>query len=283
MQIIDRTHQALGGQAITGSVGRYANGRAYSAIKDIVIHYSGVACRQNRHISGHEAWWRTLKWSRGGYHYWIDAQGRIHQNYVDRRITFGAGNINATAINICVEANSGTDYSDAQLKSRDWLVREIMKRYNIPASRVIGHFEAPGQSTKCPGYNKAQMNAIRRDLQGANTVSNEAEVVDVDRKIPLSVAIHQLNFETSQWGTKLIDVDGEFKVGGTRIMTRFGTPNVKSAQGGWAEPGYVVKFNQIALVGGFAWLRYTFDGKVKYIPFAFYQNGRVSEEWGTFL
>lgn len=283
MIINDRRQHALGGQVITGKDrGGYNNGRNYSDIEDIVWHYTGVARRLNRFITGHEAYWKSKNWSRGGYGYYIDAQARIWQNYDDRRITFGAGNINRTAINISVEANSKGDYSQAQIEARDWLTRHLMEKYNIPASRVIGHKEAPGQSTSCPGYSVSELNSFRSELAKPKH-QDEKDTIEVDKKIPLEVAIHQLNFETSQWGTKLIDVKGTFKVGHTRIMTRFNTPNIKSPQGGWAQPGRVQDFDQIALVGGFAWLRYWQDGNIKYLPFAEYLNGKVGEYWGEFV
>ena len=283
MQIIDRKSRALGGQTITGYVGRYRNGRSYDDIKDIVWHYTGVARKQRRTIEDHERWWKQLDWSRGGYHYYIDADGKIFQNYDPRRITFGAGNINDTALHISVEANSSLDYSDAQVKARDFLTRKLMNDFNIPASKVIGHREAPGQSTACPGYTIAQMNEFRRSL--GRTPSPVTKVVEIeDKDASLELTLKDLKFESSQWGTKLINAKGEFTVGGSKIMSRFERPNITAPRGGHADPGYTLKFDQIAIAGGFVWLRYYVNKRVKYLPIAGFNNGEVvnNEFWGTF-
>lgn len=220
------------------------------------------------------------KWTRGGYHFYIDAGCKIYQNYDVRRITFGAGNINATALHISVEANHKNDYSQAQIKARDWLTRKLMNDFKIPASRVIGHKEAPGQSTDCPGYSISEMNGFRNDL-ASRKVEVVTKVVEVDKKVPLQVSLNDLKFDTNQWGTQIIDVNGSFRVGGIRIMSRFGSPNIKSTQGGWANAGWSTEFDQIAIAGGFAWIRYSHNGRLKYLPIAEVVNGQIGDLWGT--
>lgn len=165
MQIIDRRKVALGGQSHT---------RTRSKITAIAWHYTAVARKNKAFITTHETYWRNHHgWKRGGYHFYIDADGKIYQNYDYETVSNGVGGNNSYIVNICVEANSANDYSQAQVEARDWLTRKVMEDLNIPASRVMGHKEFPGQSTACPGYSKAQMDAFRRELGSGKLVETK--------------------------------------------------------------------------------------------------------------
>ena len=153
--INDRRASALGGQS---------NDRARSAITTIGWHYTAVLRKNRAFITNHEAYWRdTLGWDRGGYHFYIDADGNIYQNYDYDRITWGVKDNNGYVVHISVEAGNGGDYSQAQIDAREWLTRKIMGDLNIPASKVKGHNEIYNNSS-CPGYTKAQMDAFRAKL-----------------------------------------------------------------------------------------------------------------------
>ena len=153
--IIDRRASALGGQR---------KDRSLSSITTIGWHYTVVLRKNRAFITNHEAYWRdTLGWDRGGYHFYIDADGNIYQNYDYERITWGVKDNNGYVVHISVEAGNGGDYSQAQIDARDWLTRKIMGDLNIPASKVKGHWEIYNNSS-CPGYTKAQMDAFRAKL-----------------------------------------------------------------------------------------------------------------------
>ena len=153
--IHDRRASALGGQS---------RDRSRSAITTIGWHYSAVMRSVHKFITGHEEYWKnTLGWDRGGYHFYIDADANIWQNYDYERITWGVYNNNGYVVHISVEAGNGNDYSPEQVAARDWLTRKIMADLNIPASKVKGHNEIYNNSS-CPGYTKAQMDAFRAKL-----------------------------------------------------------------------------------------------------------------------
>lgn len=283
MKINDRRQHALGGQRTTGrDAGGYSHGRNLDEIDMIVWHYTAVARSLKRFITDHERYWKSKNWSRGGYHYYIDAGGNIWWNYNHGRLTFGAGRVNTTAIHISVEANSKNDYSQAQIDARDWLTRKLMNDLNIPANNVIGHKEAPGQSTSCPGYSVAELNQFRQELAKPKTPVPEKEVIEVDKKVPLKVSLNDLKFDANQWGTKIVEVEGNIRVLGTRIMTRFGSPNIKSERGGWADTGWKTKFDRLDIAGGYLWARYRFNDRIKYIPIAEVVNGEIGELWVEF-
>ena len=154
-QIIDRRDQALGGQAYD---------RPRSAIKTIVWHYTAVPRKYQRKIWDHEQYWKNQKgWDRGGYHYYIDSQGVLYRNYNLERITWGVADHNGDTVHISLEANSKTDYSPEQIKTRDWITRQLMAELAIPASQVKGHWEV-NNTTACPGYNQEELEAFRAEL-----------------------------------------------------------------------------------------------------------------------
>ena len=153
--INDRRSSALGGQS---------RDRSRSAITTIAWHYSAVARSVRKFITGHEEYWKnTLGWDRGGYHFYIDADANIWQNYDYERITWGVKDNNGYVVHISVEAGNGNDYSPEQVAAREWLTRKIMADLNISASNVKGHNEIYNNSS-CPGYTKAQMDAFRAKL-----------------------------------------------------------------------------------------------------------------------
>ena len=153
--INDRRSSALGGQS---------RDRSRSAITTIGWHYSAVMRSVRKFITGHEEYWKnTLGWDRGGYHFYIDADANIWQNYDYERITWGVYNNNGYVVHISVEAGNGNDYSPEQVAAREWLTRKIMADLNISASNVKGHNEIYNNSS-CPGYTKAQMDAFRAKL-----------------------------------------------------------------------------------------------------------------------
>lgn len=158
--IVDRRTIAMGGQSVD---------RSLSDITHIAIHYTAVDRLLNRTISNHENYWRTEHgWPVGGYHVYIDSQGVVYRNYNYEKFTYGVFGNNDYTVHVSVEANSAENYSEAQLKSRDWVVRKFMKDLNIPADNVKQHKEYGGnESNSCAGYTTSQMNQIRAALKNS--------------------------------------------------------------------------------------------------------------------
>lgn len=165
-QIKDRRNSAMGGQA---------NNRSRSAITHIAWHYTAVARANNRTIESHENYWRdTHGWDRGGYHYYIDSQGILYWNYNYERITWGVASNNDYTVHVSLEGNSATDFSEAQLKARDWITRKMMSELSISPNNVMQHKEFPGnESQTCSGYTLEQMNAFRVQLGGTPSYSED--------------------------------------------------------------------------------------------------------------
>lgn len=194
-QIVDRRNSAMGGQA---------NNRSRSAITHIAWHYTAVARANNRTIESHEAYWRdTHGWDRGGYHYYINSQGVLHWNYNYERTTWGVADNNDYTVHISLEGNSATDFSEAQLKARDWITRKIMNELSIDPNNVMQHREFPGNSGQtCSGYTLEQMNQFRQQLGGTPSYSEDVPSdVDViaEKVIAEAFRIKKLKLPY-QWG-----------------------------------------------------------------------------------
>ena len=167
---IDRRNKALGGQN---------NTRSKSAIKEIAWHYSATT---NSSIENHERYWRNNRgWTYGGYHFYIDRDGNVYQNYNLETISNGVANHNSKIVNICCEASREDNYTQAQIDARHELTLQLMDELNLTADKVKQHGEFSGASTSCAGYTKKQMDAFRSQLANGRAstpkpVKNPAEV-----------------------------------------------------------------------------------------------------------
>ncbi len=138
----------------------------------IVIHHSAT---ERGNAATFDAAHRRRGWDGLGYHFVINngaggPDGNIEVGHRWHEQTHGAhcrtpGNEhNEYGIGICLVG----DFSDrrpsrAQLRSLQNLVGRLASRYDIPPERVIGHGEAPQQSTACPG--RHLQSYIERELR----------------------------------------------------------------------------------------------------------------------
>ena len=254
-KIIDRRASALGGQR---------KDRALSAITTIGWHYSAVMRKVKKFVTGHEEYWKnTLGWDRGGYHFYIDADANIWQNYDYERITWGVKDNNGYVVHICVEAGDGNDYSPEQVAARDWLTRKIMADLNIPASKVKGHNEIYNNSS-CPGYTKAQMDAFRAKLAkpAGSTVA----------AAPVQVAPAPTPKPASKW----VSESGTF-VPDFAINVR-SAPNTSAGIVATYNKGQSVRYDSYYNDGRYVWIHYkSYSGHDRYMVCR--EKGTA---WGSF-
>lgn len=168
----------------------------------------------------------------------------------------------------------------------------VLKQYNWSVGVLRQHYDftrknCPRKIRKFNRWNwfkgRVQHHLDRLNGVVESTPEKPAQVEEENDKVALEVALTDLKMTTNQWNTQTVNVNGTFKVGGTRIMSRFGSPNLNSPQGGYADTEYTLDFDQIAIAGDYAWLRYKVNDRIKYLPFATKDNFAKGQYWGTFL
>jgi N-acetyl-anhydromuramyl-L-alanine amidase AmpD len=131
-------------------------------IKYLVIHYVGA-------LGGAKAncQYYASKYIGASAHYYVGFQGEIYQSVEDADIAWHCGattykhpecrNTNSIGIELCVRKKNtaslnATDkdwyFEDATVSAVIELVKSLMKKYNIPASNVIRHYDVTGKI--CP-------------------------------------------------------------------------------------------------------------------------------------
>jgi len=116
---------------------------------------------------------KDFGWGDIGYHFCIDRAGRIWEARSLRFQGAHAGNNQANKGNIGIELMGNFDkqiVNDAQKKSLSWLVKKLMKKYQIPLGEILTHREIRKKfnlsKTQCPGNDlQLYMNKLRKDLK----------------------------------------------------------------------------------------------------------------------
>lgn len=151
----------------TGGVGPRATGDADWAVNSsrewryIVIHHSAS---ETGNAAIFDAEHRRRGWDELGYHFVIDNgnggyDGRVEVGPRWRTQKWGAhtgktpnNEYNLHGIGICLVGDFTRHMpSQAQLANLHRLVGYLMIKYDIPPENVVGHRDAPGAQTECPG------------------------------------------------------------------------------------------------------------------------------------
>ncbi len=150
----------------TANRANYGSTRNTSGIKYIVIHYTandGDTDENNGKYFANNV-------VKASAHYFVDDDS-ITQSVPDNYVAWSVGgsrysnykqtggakcygqctNSNSISIEICDDVKNGVVYpSAATIKNALELARMLMKKYNVPADRVIRHFDVNGKP--CPAY-----------------------------------------------------------------------------------------------------------------------------------
>lgn len=144
----------------------YGGSRPTSQIKYIVIHYTAN--------DGDKAWnnanyFQTAN-RHASAHYFVD-DNYVYQSVPDNYVAWSVGgskyndcgktgggklygkctNSNSINIELCDTNKNGTVYpTQATINRAIELTKELMKKYNVPADRVVRHFDTNGKH--CPAY-----------------------------------------------------------------------------------------------------------------------------------
>lgn len=161
------------------------NGANYSiggnSCRYVVIHYTGATGSAKN-----TATWSHRDAHGSSYHYVLDGGGVIYQtlNDTDTAWAVGAwagyrqliGNNESVSIEVC---SSGADFTAAEISELRWLVQRLMAAHNIPASRVVRHYDCGTNHKLCPApycgsaANDAKWAALHKQITEGDEVTQE--------------------------------------------------------------------------------------------------------------
>ena len=168
-------------------------------IKYIVIHYCGSlgdAKQQVEYFAGG---------NRGASaHYFVGHKGDVWQSVEDANVAWHCGskkyqhpacrNANSLGIELCCKttgspknADENWYFEDATIEAAIELVKDLMKKYHVPSSNVLRHYDVTGKCCPAPFvYNKGKhtWDEFIEKIIGKNlaTVSVLPKTVDVNKK-----------------------------------------------------------------------------------------------------
>ncbi len=155
------------------NAGNVGGTRAASGIRYIVIHYTG----NDGDTALNNAKYYASNVVKTSAHYFVDAK-EVIQSVDDLRIAWAVGgkkypscpqtgggtlhgrclNANSISIELCDAKKDGVYAPSAKTVAQALeLTKALMKKYNIPASNVIRHFDVTGKL--CPAYWSGRENA----------------------------------------------------------------------------------------------------------------------------
>ena len=158
---------------LRANAGNYGPARNARAIKYIVIHYTG----NDGDTAMNNAKYYASNVVKTSAHYFVDEK-EIVQSVDDLRIAWAVGgnkypscaqtgggtmygkckNANSISIELCDAVKNGVYAPSAKTVAQALeLTKALMKKYNIPASNVIRHFDVTGKL--CPAYWSGKENA----------------------------------------------------------------------------------------------------------------------------
>ena len=138
-------------------------------IDHIVEHYTGtVASAKNNAI-----YFSRNEGQGSSAHYFVDdITDEIYQSVADGDTAWHAGDWDMNCRSIGIEiVSGGEDFSDAELEKAAWLTKTLQKKYGIPDSNVIRHFDVTGKLCPAPTLTAGSGRSSRRGCAGARVAA----------------------------------------------------------------------------------------------------------------
>lgn len=232
------------------------------------------------------------------WHYTVDDTQAI-QSFYESTICYhagdgarGPGNNRSIGIELCV--NSDGNYNKT-VDNAVTLIQGIMKRRNIPLSRVVTHGHWTGKH--CPreilnGVHGVDWNEFKRRLAGRNPVTSKPAPVKSsgNGKIVKEIKYDgdwRYNSNTGVWW---VPVEATFVVGSEPIYVYERLPKVIRANRApsRAQPGNKVEVLELCRGNGYEWINYrTSGGRLRYMPIkpwnGYADQLRDGDLWGRFI
>ena len=141
-----------------------------STPKRICVHYTGDCGATAEQLS---KYWQNVAagvfkekpWSWTSAQYIVGLDGEVIRCIPDSEIAYAAANQNADTIHIevCYKQKSG-EFEEKSIAALGELVRSLMKKYAIPAGKVVRHYDLTGKL--CPAYyvDEARWNTLHERI-----------------------------------------------------------------------------------------------------------------------
>ncbi len=123
-------------------------------IKNIVLHCTATPL--NTKVASILAYWKAPKpngmgWKDPGYHFLIDATGKIHNLHPIEKPSNGVAGHNFNSIHISyIGGLKGDDRTPEQIKAQIDLITELRKKF--PKAQILGHRDFPNVHKNCPSF-----------------------------------------------------------------------------------------------------------------------------------
>lgn len=148
-----------------------------STPKRICVHYTGDCGATADQLT---KYWQNVAagvfkdktWSWTSAQYIVGLNGEVVRCIPDNEIAYAAANQNADTIHIevCYKQKSG-EFEESSIVALGELVRSLMKKYAIPAGKVVRHYDLTGKL--CPAYyvDEARWNILHERITSESNSS----------------------------------------------------------------------------------------------------------------
>ena len=182
----------------------FGSKRSTKNIKYIVIHYTGNKGDTAKNNADYFANGNTRQ---AGAHYFVDGGTYVYKSVPVDRTAWAVGgfytkvngaakfygkctNANSLSIELC---NSAKSVPEATYKQVVELTKFLMKKYGVPASRVIRHWDVNGKTCPAPwiGTDNKSWKQFKKDIAGetssaSNMQSKEFKIGSYEKKVEIT-------------------------------------------------------------------------------------------------
>lgn len=143
--------------------GNYNISKRIEPVKYIVVHYTGSGTSKSGSAKANCIYFGRQDWQASA-HYFIDdggvweyAEPKAYYTWHcgDGHGKYGISNQNSIGVEVC--QNYDVPYTEAEIRYLAELVRMLMVQFNVPAERVVRHYDASRKL--CPLYYAKRSNA----------------------------------------------------------------------------------------------------------------------------
>lgn len=169
----------------------YTKGRSHG-IDYIVIHYSGTKASAKNNA----AYFSRNERQGASAHYFVDdISPEIYQSVKDADTAWHAGTWPMNCRSIGIETvSAGENFSSTEVGKLAWLTQRLMKKYGVPSSHIIRHYDVTRKLCPAPYISGSKWAALKKRITGSATTSSTST--------SSSTGSVDLGSDLSVWGPK---------------------------------------------------------------------------------